>query len=189
MTRLQLSAPLVEPITLSEAKAHLRVESDHEDSLILDLIKVARQELERQTGLCLIDQSWRLFLDHWPPCGSIDLPFRPVKEISEVRIFNREGNAKTLAPTDYVLDAYGNEPKLHIQKVAIPTQQHNGIEIDLICGFGGTGSDVPDILKRAILILVAHWFEFRGTYTPNDQPVSIPPLFDRLIASERLVRL
>lgn len=189
MTRLQLSAPSVEPVTLSEAKAHLRVESDHEDLLILDLIKVARQELERQTGLCLIDQSWRLFLDQWPSCGSIDLPLRPVKEISEIRIFDHEGNPGVLAPSGYVLDAYGQMPKLHMQQMAIPSQKHNGIEIDIICGFGEIGSDVPDILRRAILVLAAHWFEFRGTYTPKDQPVSIPPLFDRLIASERLVRL
>lgn len=189
MTRLQSAAPAVEPVTLLEAKAHLRVDSDHEDGLILDLIKVARQELERQTALCLIDQNWRLFLDHWPICGSIELPLRPVKEVTEIRVFDHEGNATLLDNSAYVLDAYGQVPKLHMQKTAIPTQKHNGIEIDIVCGFGSAGNDVPDILKRAILVLVAHWFEFRGTYTPKDQPVSIPPLFDRLIASERLVRL
>ena len=66
---------------------------------------------------------------------------------------------------------------------------HNGLEIDLVVGFGDLGVDVPDTLKRAILLLVAHWYEFRGAVPPSQQPVSLPPGFDKLVAHYRGVRL
>jgi len=40
---------------------------------------------------------------------------------------------------------------------------------------------VPDTLKRALQMLIAHWYEFRGAISPGDQPVSIPPGFEALI--------
>lgn len=189
MTRLQLTAPAVEPITLAEAKAHLRVETDHEDGLIQDLIKVARQEAERQTSICMIRQDWRLFLDCWPEYGLLEIPIRPLVSVQVIRIFDAHGNAQILPVEAYMVDAYATLPRIHAIAIPPAQQQLNGIEIDIRCGFGDAGADVPDLLKRAILVLIAHWFEFRGTYAPKDQPVSIPPLFDRLIASERMVRL
>lgn len=189
MTRLQLTAPTVEPITLAEAKAHLRVESDHEDELIQDLIKAARQEAERQTSICMIRQDWRLFLDHWPEHGVLELPVRPLLNVQEIRVFDAQGEAHILASNTYMVDRYASRPRIRVDIMPSAQQQLNGIEIDIRCGFGEAGADVPDLLKRAILVLVAHWFEFRGTYSAKEQPISIPPLFDRLIASERMVRI
>jgi len=48
---------------------------------------------------------------------------------------------------------------------------------------------VPDLLKRAILLLVAHWYEFRSGFGPDDQPASFPPGYERLIAGYRAGRL
>jgi uncharacterized phiE125 gp8 family phage protein len=48
---------------------------------------------------------------------------------------------------------------------------------------------VLDLLRRAILLLVAHWYEFRASFGPNDQPVGYPVGYERLIAGYRLRRL
>ena len=48
---------------------------------------------------------------------------------------------------------------------------------------------MPDLLKRAILMLVAHWFEFRGVAGAADQPVGHPPGYDRIVAAYRRARL
>jgi uncharacterized phiE125 gp8 family phage protein len=45
------------------------------------------------------------------------------------------------------------------------------------------------MLKRAILTLVAHWYEFRGVYDAADHPVSVPALYARLTRHFRLARL
>lgn len=65
----------------------------------------------------------------------------------------------------------------------------NGVEIDFTAGFGEAGTDVPDLLRRAILLLAAHWYEFRTGFGPEDQPVSYPPAYERLIAGYRERRL
>jgi uncharacterized phiE125 gp8 family phage protein len=44
-------------------------------------------------------------------------------------------------------------------------------------------------LRRAILVLAAHWYEFRSSYSPADQPVSYPPNYERMIAGYRDRRL
>jgi len=65
----------------------------------------------------------------------------------------------------------------------------NGIEIDFTAGFGEAGTDVPDLIKRAMLALVAHWYEFRASFSGREQPVSFPPGYERLVAPWRLRRL
>ena len=54
MTITDIAAPPVEPVTLSAAKDFLRVDSDHEDALILDLIKSARERVEYMARTTLI---------------------------------------------------------------------------------------------------------------------------------------
>ena len=66
MTLALISPPAVEPVTLADMKAHLRVTHDSEDAMIASLIKAAREELEQAAGLALISQGWRLYLDCWP---------------------------------------------------------------------------------------------------------------------------
>jgi uncharacterized phiE125 gp8 family phage protein len=64
---LQLvTAPAGEPITLLEAKQHLRVDVDDDDALIGSLITAARQAAETLTGRQLMTARWRLVLDAFP---------------------------------------------------------------------------------------------------------------------------
>ena len=58
----------------------------------------------------------------------------------------------------------------------------NGIEIDFTAGYGETGADVPDLAKRAVTLLAAHWFEFRAAFGPESQPVSYPKGYRTIIA-------
>ena len=66
MTLMRTVTAAVEPVTLAEVKAHLRLDHASEDELLGGLIRAAREEVERATGLALIDQDWRLVIDEWP---------------------------------------------------------------------------------------------------------------------------
>ena len=189
MTLFRTVEPAVEPVTLAEAKAHLRVAHDSEDALIQGLVRAARQEVEAATGMALIDQSWRLALDRWPASGRVLLARHPVKHVLSVTVYGSEGEASLIDPANYQLDALSRPARLHFEARPEPAIAMNGVEIDFTAGFGEAGTDVPDLIRRALLMLAAHWYEFRGAYGPDDQPVAIPPGYERLIAPYKARRL
>ena len=189
MTLFRTVDAAIEPISLAQAKEHLRVSHDSEDELIAGLIGAARQEVERATGTALINQSWRLVLDDWPGADLVFVRRGPVREIVSITIFDADGAASVLAPEHYQLDGYSQPARLFFRKRPAPGLELNGIEIDFLAGFGEAGTDVPDLLKRAILLLVAHWYEFRGVYDAASQPVSFPGEYQRLISAWRMPRL
>lgn len=189
MTLFCTVAPLAEPVTLAEAKAALRLDHDTEDDLIGGLIRAAREEVEAACGLALIDQSWRLTLDRLPRSGRVLLRRHPVREVLSVTVYGRDGEASLADPASYQLDGKSRPARLHFHVIPAPGVAMNGIEIDFAAGFGEAGTDVPDLLKRAMLALVAHWFEFRASFGAGDQPVSFPPGYERLIAPWRSRRL
>ncbi len=189
MTLFRTVEPAVEPVTLAEVKAQLRIAHASEDTLLAGLIRAARDEVERATGVALIDQTWRLVLDRWPRNATVLLQRHPVREVLSVTVYGAEGEAALLPPADYQLDPLSRPARLHIDRAPDPLRRMNGVEIDFSAGFGEAGTDVPDMLKRAILQLVAHWYEFRAFVGAGDQPVSYPATYERMVAAYRARRL
>lgn len=189
MTLFRTVEPALEPVTLAEAKAHLRVGHDSEDALISGLIAAARQDVERTTGAALIDQTWRLAQDYWPVSASVVVNRYPLKQVLGVTVYDADGDGTEIDPNDYVVDGNASPPRIHFRKTVASGKAINGIEIDFTAGFGAAGPDVPDGLRRSILTLVAHWYEFRASVGPQDQPVSYPLGYDRLLSSWKQRRL
>jgi uncharacterized phiE125 gp8 family phage protein len=192
MPLILTSGPAVEPVALSEAKAHLRVDGAAEDTLIASLTVTARLHVEAAAGLALITQSWSWFRDAWPPGPALDLPLHPVQSIAAVRLYDAGGAATTLDPAFYFLDGAGTPPRLVCQAALawpIPGRLANGVEIAFTAGYGPASADVPAPLRHAILLLVAHWYEHRAPVEAGAQPAPLPDMISGLLAPYRAVRL
>lgn len=189
MTYALITPPASEPITLAETKSHLRLDDTNEDTLLASLIRTAREHLERATGLSLITQTWRLYLDSIPEDGVIQIARGPVQTIESLTLYYASGKELALPLTDHILDGHARPARLVLGRAVSAGQPINGIEIDFSAGFGESGSEVPDTLKRAMLMHVAQMFAFRGTVAADDQPADIPPGYDRLIAPFLIRRL
>lgn len=189
MTLFRTVDPTVEPVTLNEAKAHLRIDHASEDDLIAGLIRAAREEVEMTTGTALVHQSWRLSLDDWPKGSMLLLRRTPVREVLSVTVFDADGAGAVLDPAGYQLDANAAPARLHLRDRPAVGLPLNGIEVDFTAGHGEAGTDVPDLLRRAVLMLVAHWFEFRAAFGAEHQPVSLPPGYRRLVQRHATARL
>ena len=189
MTIAELLPPAVEPVTLAEAKAHLRLDAADEDALVLALIRAAREYLEAATGLCLIARPLRLYLDDWPETRVIGIARGPVQTIETVTVYDLAGLPVEADLAGYVLDGAARPARLVLPQRPETARAVNGIEIDFTAGFGESGADVPDGLKRALLLHVAAMFELRGMLAPADQPGTVPAGYDRLVAPYRLRRL
>ena len=189
MTYLLVGEPAVEPVSLADAKAHLRVTHDADDALIEGLVSAARSHVEREAGLALIEQVWRLYLDDWPADRCVRLRRHPVRRLEAVTVFDRTGDPHVIEAAAMRLDAVSRPARLIVGDTVPGGSTLNGVEIEFAAGYGETGADVPGELRRAILLLVAHWYEFRGAAGADDQPVSVPAGFERLLAPHRLARL
>lgn len=106
-TLQRISDPDLEPVTLVEAKAHMRVDTTDEDEFHTALITVAREWCEYHTGRALVDQTWQLRFEGY----SIDrFPLRRSPVISVDSFFyDVNGVATELDASTYVLDGAGTK--------------------------------------------------------------------------------
>ena len=86
MIPIPIAGPAVEPVTVAEMRAYLRLDDEAEADLIAALITAARLQVEAATRCTLIAQTWRIVLDAWPPGRVVRLPLWPVVEIEAVRV-------------------------------------------------------------------------------------------------------
>ena len=189
MTYALITSPVAEPISLAELKAHLRLAGDVENALLAALIRTAREHLERSAGLALTSQNWRLYLDAWPEIGAIEIARGPVIAVDAVRAFDELGEESEIPLAGHVLDGVQRPARLWLRERPAARQAINGIEVDFAAGFGEAGEDVPDMLKRAMLIHAAHMYEFRGAVPVEMQPTGVPEGYDRLVAPFLIRRL
>lgn len=61
-----VTPPAVEPLSLAEAKAHLRLEIDDDDDLVSALVVAARQKCESRLVRAFVTSGWRFTLDGFP---------------------------------------------------------------------------------------------------------------------------
>ncbi|QRM28155.1 head-tail connector protein [Microvirga sp. VF16] len=164
MIPIFISGPAVEPITLGEMKAYLRVDDDDgmQDDLIAGLIKAARLMIEAASRRILIEQRWRVVLDRWPAGGTILLPLSPLIAVDGIKVRDASGTVTDVPASAFEADMLSDPPRIAATHAPEPGRPRNGISIELRAGYGTASEAVPAPLKLAIRILVAHWFENRG---------------------------
>ncbi|QGG89873.1 hypothetical protein GH983_05090 [Agrobacterium sp. MA01] len=182
MTIIELTPPAVEPLTLVEIRAHLRLDTEEEDALLSALAIVAREHLERETGLVLATRDFRFCLDDWPADGIVTIPRGPVRVVTAVTVYDGEGEPQAVDLDGHLLDGHARPARLWLRDVPQPGRAMNGIEVELSAGFGESGADLPETLKRAMLTHIAAMYACRGVVAVEAQPAVVPPGYERLIA-------
>jgi uncharacterized phiE125 gp8 family phage protein len=176
---LQLvTPPAGEPVTLLEAKQHLRVDVDDDDALIGSLIAAARQAAETITGRQLMTARWKLVLDAFPgatfahagtgatfslPAHAVLLAKCPVQSVLSIEYLDMNGTLQTLPATDYVLDTACEPARLTpaFGKSWPPTlPQIGAITVTFDAGYG-LASAVPEGIKTWIKLRLGSLYGHR----------------------------
>ena len=184
----RISGPALEPLTLGEAKAFLRIDTDAEDALMSALIAAARRVVEAATGRALLAQSWRIVRDAWPPSGVFALPVAPVRALLAARVRAADGTAQELDLTLLRLVTARTPALVHLDPAQMPQPgaRWAGIEIEVSAGYGELAADVPEDLIQAVRLVLAHFHEHRDA---QGDTVRLPATVAALLAPYKLVRL
>lgn len=163
-------APTTEPLTLTEAKAWLRIDVTDDDSLITNLITVVREACENYTNRSLITQTWTTYYDTWQRdphifiSTGIRLRHGPVQSITSLTIFGNDDSSNVWPNTNYFLDPNGERLVFRLN-ITYPffTRPGNGIQIIYVTGYSDTETSIPASLKQGMLHLLSHLYEHRET--------------------------
>lgn len=105
MALIQTVVPASEPITLNEARLHVRVDDTAEDTLITRNIRAARAYAETFTGRQLVTATYQRTLSNF--AGTIKLRPSPLQSVSNITYVDSNGDTQTVATSIYSVDTYG----------------------------------------------------------------------------------
>lgn len=153
---------VTEPITLAEAKLHLRVDHEEENTYITSLIVSARFWAENYTKRSFISRSLRLSMDWFPDV--ILLPRGVTQSVTSIKYYDTGGVDTTLSSSVYSVDT-DNEPA----RITLAYNQSwpdfraiaNTIRIVWVSGYGAAATAVPDPIKQSMKLAIGHWYENR----------------------------
>lgn len=179
-------------VSLGGVKAHLKVDSSDEDSLLVNLIRVAEDVIERKSNRTLRPRTRTAHFGGWPARGEwLRLPYPPIVGVTEVRYVDADGAEQVLDPSVYLV--LTDEDQAAPARVylgsgqawpAVLSGHPKPIAVEYVAGYEDV-TDVPDCLRQAMLLQIGHLYEQREA--TSDRPVhEVPGTVEALVALARV---
>jgi len=162
MRLVPLAAPALEPVSLTEMKAHLRVDVADDDGLIQAKISAARQYAEHFTRRALITQTWEMILDKAP--AELELPLPPLQEVSKIEVVDAAGARAEVPNSSYWVELGGEAPGRVRLSDGSSWPSHRGFGSFIVtfkAGYGDAVTAVPEKIREAIRKRAALLYEGR----------------------------
>lgn len=185
-----VTPPAAEPVSLSDAKAHCRVDHSADDALISAMIVAAREHCEAFTGRAFITQTWDLRVGGLG--YALRIPKAPLSSVSSVKYLDANGVEQTADPSLYVVDA---KPAPGLVTLASgkswPTLRDVPYPVTLrfVAGYGASAANVPQAIRSAILLMVADLYDNRGSVIVGTVSSRIGITIELLLAPFRVVEV
>ena len=194
---VRTALPTVEPISLAQAKNHLRVDdamTDDDDliSLFITAARIGCEKIQRRTYIS--SSSYRLSLDKIPNYNQdIIMPYPPLRSVDSGKVYFEDGTHMDIDVAKSIdVDLAGGRIKLNKDYFsnfisANDTIRGYGVfEIEFTCGYGATAADVPADVKVAILLTVNTWYENRSNISDARKIAEIPGAAKAILQHDRV---
>lgn len=169
-----ITPPASYPITLSEAKLHLRVVSTIEDNLITGLIKAAYKVVEDYSWRPIMTQTIDVLFDKNDVKEILLINKQPIQSITSVKYIDANGTEQTLTlNTDYSVDILSQVGRIKLEAIPQMKDVLNAFKIRLVCGYASAEA-VPDTYKSAMYLIIGHLYE--NKQQAQAQAISTIPL-------------
>ena len=165
------TGPAVEPLTVAEAKLHLRVDISDDDAYIGTLITAAREWVEAYLDRTLITTQLILRAAEFPT-EELELPRPPMVASGTatavvITYTLADTTTATLSTALYRVDRTttpGNvAPIINGTWPSDVIEDANAVAVTYWAGYGPTSASVPATIRHAMLMLIGHWYESRST--------------------------
>lgn len=162
---VELTAVSQSALPLVRLKDHLRLGSGFtddaaQDSLLAGFLRAALRAIESRTGRALYEREFRWTLPRWRGIGAVSLPVAPVTLVSAIVIRDGAG-VETAVPAG--LWQLRPDNTLHGGSQGLPRIPAGGqAQVDFLAGYGPEFSDLPDDLQQAVILLAAHYHDYRN---------------------------
>lgn len=178
------------PVTLDEAKAHLRIVDDADDDYITGLIEAAADKIECDTGHVCRARNVSIVRDSFADGGQMRIPlsYGPINSIASVVYDADTGTEQTLAAGQYRLRQFaGLTYIIPAFGVTWPATEAiiGAVRVTINAGYA-SNADVPDTLRHAALLLIGHWYENREAVAVGMTSGDVPLGYESLIRPHRL---
>ena len=165
------TGPAVEPLTVAEAKLHLRVDTTEDDTYIGTLITAAREWVENYLDRTLITTQLILRAAEFPT-EELELARPPMATAGTatavvITYTLADTTTATLSTALYRVDRTstpGNvAPIINGTWPSDVIEDANAVAVTYWAGYGPTSASVPATIRHACLMLIGHWYESRST--------------------------
>ena len=177
-----VAAPTTEPITLAQAKAHLRVDHSDDDSVITAMTKAARAHIE---AACAVRFSARtgatMKCDDFSDLAR--LPESPVTSITSITYLDTTGASQTLAGTVYELRSDGLDAGIVLKSGQTWPDIQPGSRVTVTAAIGYAAA--PEDIQHAMLMLTAHFYDNRSTVAVGESVAELPMSVNAMICNHR----
>ena len=184
------TGPATTAISLAEAKAFLRVDSDYDDddSYITSLIGVATNVVEQFTRRRLITQTYNIYYDEFPPF--MDLQVGNVASVTHVKYYDTDNTLQTLDTSQYDVDIRVKPGRIYqAEDGNFPDtyERANSVEVEFVVG--SAASDVEDAIKQGMFIVIGRYYENRQDVVTGTIASELPLMVEHLLTPYRLLEL
>lgn len=179
----RLTGPAVEPVTVAEAKSHLRVDTADDDTLIGTYITAAREWCEAYLDRTLIHTQWRLRLERFPTDSQYPIPLPRPPVVSSgtatavsITYTHESGSTATLSTAQFRVQRFetpGRVTTVYGGTWPASMEDNDAVQVTYWAGYGATGSSVPAAIRNAVLLYVHELYEKRGNAEPPEAAKSL----------------
>ncbi|WP_226621683.1 head-tail connector protein [Alloyangia pacifica] len=154
-------------LPVAALKRQLRMGSGFEedglqDDVLHSFLRAALAAIEARTGKALLVRSFLWTHHGWRDAEGAVFPLAPVVAVSQLTLVDRYGVAQDVSPERYRLEVDAFAPVLRPQRGALPDVPTGGsAEVRFTAGYGAGFDDLPPDLGQAVLLLAAHYYEYR----------------------------
>ena len=171
------------PVSLTEAKSHLKVDTTADDTYITSIIKAATQLSEEYTNRFFIDTVIEQTCSDFAQLQTL---FKSkVSAVSHVKYYDSDNSLQTLSSTIYDTQLKYEPSQIQLaDDKSFPeiTKRNDAVVARYTVGYGASASDVPEIIKQAILLTIGNFYQNRNSVVigriATELPMNVKWLLD-----------